>query len=88
MKINLSKLTVRPSIAGPEVEQDLTMAVAEAVYANCASLAEMKFALRLSEAKGEVEISGDEAAYIRKAVASFRFWAQLPILEQLDSNTI
>lgn len=88
MTINLTKLKVRPTIAGPEIEQDLTMTVAEAIYANCSSLAEMKFALKLSEAKGDIEISEAEAGYIRKALASFKFWAQLPIIEQLDRKEV
>lgn len=86
MKLNLTKLKIKPTLKGEAVEQDLTAVVAEAIYSNCASLAEMKFAIRLSDTKGDIDITKEEVAFIRKALPAFRYWVQMPILEQLNDE--
>lgn len=54
-KITLNALTFRPTLAGPEVTQDLHREIAEAIYQNAATLAQHSFALRLYESDGTVE---------------------------------
>ena len=94
--IDLTHITFRPSLIGPEVTQDLHVEIAEAIYQNATTLAEHSLALRLYEKGGEpveviatgepqtVEISDDDVKVIRKAIAPFRYCAQEAINKAIE----
>lgn len=83
--IDLTHITFRPSLLGPEVTQDLHVEIAEAIYQNATTLAEHSLALRLYEKGGEpVEVSDDDVKVIRKAIASFRYCAQEAINKAIE----
>jgi len=83
MKINLTQVTLKPTIAGPEVTKNLTREVAEAIYQDAKTLAATSFALRLFNAEGEIEISEEEKGFIETAIRMFKYWVQAPILDML-----
>jgi hypothetical protein len=83
--IDLTHITFRPSLIGPEVTQDLHVEIAEAIYQNATTLAEHSLALRLYEKGGEpVEVSDDDVKVIRKAIAPFRYCAQEAINKAIE----
>ena len=82
---DLTHITFRPSLIGPEVTQDLHVEIAEAIYQNATTLAEHSLALRLYEKGGEpVEVSDDDVKVIRKAIAPFRYCAQEAINKAIE----
>lgn len=84
MTINLTEVMVKPSLFGPEVKKDLYKEVAEAVYQRACTLEQSRFANRLFESTGEIEIEDKEAQWITEAISGFRFWIQEPILAQMN----
>ena len=83
-KITLNALTFRPTLAGPEVTQDLHREIAEAIYQNAATLAQHSFALRLYESDGSVEATDEEVGFIKEILPTFRYFAQAAILKALE----
>ena len=65
MKVNLTAVTFKPSLAGPEVTENLQKNVADAIYQSASNLAQDEFARRLYNAEGEVEASEEEVGFIR-----------------------
>ena len=82
-KINLTAIRLKPTIAGPEITQDLHKDVAEAIYQNATRLAEHSFALRLYEADGDIEASPEEIKFIKAVLPGFRYFAQEAILKAI-----
>lgn len=84
--INLSKVTFKPSIAGPEVTEDMHKVVAEAIYQNTNSAAAHSFALRLYECPGEMEATDEEIGFIKNELSGFRYFAQIGILKAIGEE--
>ena len=87
MKINLTQITFRPSLAGPEMTQDLHKDVAEAVYQSATTCAAHSLALRIFE-KGDadVEVSPEEADIIRNSIGNWHYFAQEAVLKELNKE--
>lgn len=86
MKINLTKVTFKPTIAGQEVTQDLHKEIAETIYQNANTLAAHKFALALYDAEGEIEVTEEDIKHIKSVLPGFKYFAQEAILKELGSN--
>lgn len=84
--INLSSLTFKPTIAGPEITQDLHKEIAEAIYQNARNLAQHSFALRLYESTGELEVSKEEIGFIKEILGGFIYFAQEAILKAIGDD--
>ena len=82
--INLKQISLRPTIAGPEVVQDLSKEVAEAIYQNAATLAQHSFALRLYESDDAIEATDEEIKFIKDILPGFRYFAQDAILKAIE----
>lgn len=81
MKINLTALTFKPTIAGPEVTKDLHKDIAEAIYQQASTLAAHKFALRLYDADGDIEVSAEDIKYIKAALPGYKYYVQEAVLK-------
>lgn len=90
MKVNFTKMKIKPTLHGPEETIDLKGAVAEAVYQFAPDLATHKLAHRIDAAEGEMEISDKEMVAIKAAIAGWRYFAQLAVFEAFGEqlNTI
>ena len=86
MKINLTTLTLKPTIAGPEITQDLHKEIAEAIYQNASTLAEHSFALRLYQSDGEIEATDKEVGFIKAMLPGFRYFVQDAILKAIEER--
>ena len=84
--INLSKVTFKPSIAGPEVTSDMHEQIAEAIYQHTASAAAHSFALRLYESSGEIEATEAEIGFIKNELPGFLYFAQIGILKAIGEG--
>lgn len=81
--INLTAITFKPTLAGPEITQDLHTEIAEAIYQNAVKLAQHSFALRLYESNGEIEASDEEIGFIKDILPGFRYFVQEAILKAI-----
>lgn len=86
MKINLTKVTLKPTIEGPEVIQDLHKSVAEAIYQHAKTIAEHSFALRLYESNGEIEATEEEIGFIKDNLWGYVYFAQVGILKAIGEE--
>lgn len=82
-KINLTAVTFKPSLEGPEVTENLQKNVAEAVYQNAQNLAQHSFAQRLYEADGEIEVTDEEIGFIKGVLSGYKYFVQEGILKAL-----
>lgn len=82
--IDLTKITLRPTIAGPEITQDLSKEIAEAIYQNANTLAVSEFARKLYHAEGEIEVTDEEIGFIKNILPGFRYFAQEAILKAIE----
>lgn len=85
--INLSNVTFRPTLAGPEITQDVYKDVAEAIYQNATTLAQHVFAQRLFGAGGEIEVSNDELGFIKASLKGFKYFFQESILKAIGEGS-
>lgn len=86
MKINLTALTFKPTIAGPEITKDLHKDIAEAIYQSASTLAEHSFALRLYQSDGEIEATKEEIGFIKAILPGFRYFVQDAILKAIEEQ--
>ena len=82
-KINLTAIKLRPSLAAPEVEQNLAKEIGDAIYRNSKSIAELRFGQRLYDAEGEIEVSDEEIGFIKAVLQGFFYWAQEAVLKAM-----
>lgn len=81
MTADFTQIKCKPSLLGPECTQDFSAALAEALYQNARHAVEANLSLKVLNAKGPVELSAEEADFIRAVVPGvFLFWAQEAIL--------
>lgn len=86
MKINLTEIEIRPSLSAKPEKVNMKDIVAEAVYQSATDYQTHVLAHRIGESDGEMDISPVEAAAIKRAVAGFKFYAQMPILKALGEK--
>ena len=87
MKINLTKITFRPSLTGPELTQDLHRDVAEAVYQAATTCAAHSLALRIFDhGDADVEVSEEEKEIIRNAITNWHYFVQEAVIKILEQN--
>lgn len=87
MKVNFTKLKVRPSLMTEETEEmDLTKEVANALWQVARNAEEADFALKVLHSEGDIEIDGKQAEKITEATNAFAWFAKQPILEQLNKT--
>jgi len=84
MKINLTSVTFKPSLSGPEITENLQKTVAESIYQNATTLAQHSFAQRLFEADGEVEASEEEVKFIKEVLPGYKYFVQEAILKVIE----
>lgn len=84
--INLSKVTFKPSLAGPEITQDVHKEVAEAIYQNATTLAQHVFAQKLFEADGDLEVSKEELGFVKDSLKGFKYFVQEGILKAIGEQ--
>ena len=85
--INLSNVTFRPSLAGPEITENVYKDVAEAVYQNATTLAQHVFAQKLFGADGELEVSKEELDFIKSSLKGFKYFFQESILKAIGEGS-
>lgn len=86
MKVSFRNLSIQPSLKGEPVVKDLTEDVANAVYQEANTFEQHKLAHRIAESGDEIELTAEEAEWVKRAVGGFRFFAQKPILEALGEK--
>ena len=86
MKINLTHIALKPTIAGPETIIDLHKDIAEAIYQNANTLAAHSFALKLYDAKGDIEVSDEDIKHIRAILPGFKYFVQDAILKVIGEE--
>ena len=86
MKINLTKVTFKPTIAGPEITQDLHKEIAEGIYQNASTLAAHSFALKLYDSDGEIEASEEDIKHIEDILPGFKYFVQEAILKAIGKD--
>lgn len=83
MKVNFTKVKVRPSLFEDEVVNDYQKQLANIVWQNAQTVEEGNFALRLFNAPGDLEISDSEADILARMIATAPMWQRQPVLEIL-----
>lgn len=86
MKVDFSKIKVRPTLKGNEIEGDLTKEIADAVWQGARTVAEADFALSLYRSDGEVEMEEEQREYVRYAVRNAVVWLKRAIYEAMGEE--
>ena len=85
-KIDLTKIKARPNLYADETEINFCKEVANAIYVKAKSAVECRLALRILDAKGEIEVSDEELGVIKATLADFLYWAKKPLLEAIGEK--
>lgn len=85
MQVNLI-CKARPNLMVEETDINFYKEVANAIYVNARTASEAKFALRIVEAVGEIEINDEEKGYIKKVAETFVYWAKAAILKAIGEK--
>ena len=86
MKINLTKLKVRPSLLEEEKVVDVQKTIADLIWKECGrdDIAKANFALKLFNAPGDIEITDTEKQYIEAILVNAKYWLADAIEKELN----
>lgn len=86
MKINLTKLKVRPSLLEEERVVDVQKTIADLIWKECGrdDIAKASFALKLFNAPGDIEITDTEKQYIEAILVNAKYWLADAIEKELN----
>lgn len=86
MKINLTKLKVRPSLLEEERVVDVQKTIADLIWKECGreDIAKASFALKLFNAPGDIEITDIEKQYIEAILVNAKYWLADAIEKELN----
>lgn len=86
MKINLTKLKVRPSLLEEEKVVDVQKTIADLIWKECGrdDIAKANFALKLFNAPSDIEITDTEKQYIEAILVNAKYWLADAIEKELN----
>lgn len=85
-KIDLTKIKARPNLYADETEINFCKEVANVIYIHAKTASECKFALKLVDATGPIEMNDEELGYLKKAFNEFHYWARKPLFEAIGEK--
>lgn len=82
--INLTAVSLRPTLTAPAIEQNMAKEIGDAIYRNSKSITELRFGEKLYDSSGDIEVSDEEIGFIKAILPGFFFWAQEAINKILE----
>jgi hypothetical protein len=86
MKVNFTKLKVRPSLNAGEIEVNANQEIGEMAYQSSSTLAQSSLSEKIYNAKGDIEISESDRVFLLSVAKKFKFWMQKSIIDILEGR--
>lgn len=86
MKVDFTKIEIRPTLKSAPVKVDLTDVIAEEVYQHARTLAAHKLALKIDAGKGKMDLDGQEVKIILGSIGDLKYYAQMGIKKLLNDE--